>query len=460
VNASALTGFAQPVIANISISGSTSLPIQNPTLTAGFVQTSLTTAALKPSGSSSIPTLFNQCASQSLTQSSPPIANNLQFTDNFPTAFKTRVNPGVPGQSTGQSNALVQNIPGTIYNSESDFTLAVGGGSAGLADYGTRLKAAFNNIPSGVTIWVTSVNTAINNPLAPFNAGTGGVGQSGGVAPTTAVPFAELVASETISDNGFFPVTGTNLPTGATASVVALTPNASGTAVAVWEVVNTNISAVETFNFGVYITYTSNVSATPPTPASGIITVNLSYAPTSTQGAFPAAAGPAANNLPIIPRFADTSTAMNAINIVVCRTILLYPYAANVAGFDTGLAVENTSTDPFGTKLQTGTCTLYFDGQSTASTTPPIPPPFTTPVVTPTAGFAATISMLAPGFQGYVIAICNFQYAHGFAAVGQLGNAYNGMAYLPLIIPDPSTTTGGRPASEPTPPSNAEQLLQ
>ena len=477
VNASALTGFGQPVVANVAITG-LALGISNPTLTVGFVQSSLTTAVKTASGGTppSAGVNFNQCSSQSLTNTgAAPIANNIQFTDNFAGAFKTRVNPNVTGQATGQSNALVQNIPGTLYNgisgtSESGFTLTVGGGAAGLADYGTRLKAAFNNIPSGVTIWVTSVNTAVNNAATPFNAGTGGVGVSGGVPPTSSSPFAELVASETISDNGFFPVTATNLPTttanGVTivAGVVALTPNAAGTAVATWEVVNTNPAAVETFNFGVYITYTASVNTSPASPAPGSITVNLSYAPTPTQGAFTAAQGPSSNNLPIIPRFLDTSTAVNAINIVVCRTVLMFPFAAAVGGFDTGLAIEDTSADPFGTKIQTGTCTLYFDGQTAAVVGPPaIPGPFTTAVVTPTTPWSAPLSTLpsALGFDGYIIAICNFQFAHGFAFVGQLGNATAGGGYVALVVPDPATTTNGRSATAAgTGVNNAEMLDQ
>jgi hypothetical protein len=42
-----------------------------------------------------------------------------------------------------------------------------------------------------------------------------------------------------------------------------------------------------------------------------------------------------------------------------------------------------------------------------------------------------------PNFTGYVIAVCNFQYAHGFAFVSDLGARNLAMGYLALIIPDP-----------------------
>ena len=35
--------------------------------------------------------------------------------------------------------------------------------------------------------------------------------------------------------------------------------------------------------------------------------------------------------------------------INICRTILLYPYITNQAGFDTGLTIANTSQDSFTT---------------------------------------------------------------------------------------------------------------
>ena len=47
-------------------------------------------------------------------------------------------------------------------------------------------------------------------------------------------------------------------------------------------------------------------------------------------------------------------------------------------------------------------------------------------------------STAAPGFGGYVIAVCNFQYAHGFAFVSDVGARNLAMGYLALVVPDPS----------------------
>ena len=46
---------------------------------------------------------------------------------------------------------------------------------------------------------------------------------------------------------------------------------------------------------------------------------------------------------------------------------------------------------------------------------------------------------MAPNFQGYMFAVCNFQYAHGFAFISDVGARNLAMGYLALVIPDPGT---------------------
>jgi len=46
------------------------------------------------------------------------------------------------------------------------------------------------------------------------------------------------------------------------------------------------------------------------------------------------------------------------------------------------------------------------------------------------------MSGLAPGFQGYIIAVCNFQFAHGFAFISDLGARNLAMGYLALVLPN------------------------
>jgi len=427
VNATSLGGGsaagATPVIASISISGATSLQISNATPTVGFVQSGLSASA---SGSSN----RQQCSSDTKTS-----VNTLTFSENFPTAFKTRVSAqnnvsfsgqGIPGQN-GQPN---QNVPGAIYNSESNFVLPLStGGTAGLADFGTRLRAVFNNVPTGVRIFVSTVN--VNNNAFPVPAPT----TVGGNAANTGV-YAQLVNGETQSDgnagvSGFFPaVASTDFgPNGGNVPIAELQVQ-NGSASAVWEVVNTNPNQNESLKFAVYETFSSNVAQNSPPP--GTSTVNLSFAPAPPT--YSASSSAAASSSLAIPRFiADPNAARNIFTINICRTILLYPYVTNIQGFDTGLAIANTTTDPFGTGAQSGSCDLnWYQGTNN--------PAKGTSGTIPTGTIYTTLASTAvPGFNGYMIAVCNFQFAHGFAFVSDVGARNLAMGYLAVVIADPGT---------------------
>jgi len=431
-NATALSGGsaagATPVIASISTNGATSLNLGNPTPTVGFVQAGLTATAAGASN-------FNQCNS-----STRAAVSILTFAENFPTAFKTRVFAQSNSSYAGQVNTFggavpPQNIPGTVYFSESNLVVPVNASqTAGLADYGTRVKAQFNNVPAGVRLFVSTTN--VNNNALPIAAPA----VIGGSAANNST-FAQLVQSETVNDGnagtaGFFPsVSSTDVPSVGNTPIVEI-PVVNGSATAVWEVVNTNPTTNESFKVGVYSTYSSNVAQNSPPP--GTATVNLSFAPT--PPAFTAASGAAASSTLTIPRFiADTSAARNLFNVNICRTVLLYPYVTNVLGFDTGLAIANTSTDPFGTGAQAGACTLnWYQGTSN-------PAQGNTGSIASGTVYTTLASIAAPGFNGYMIAVCNFQYAHGFAFVSDLGARNLAMGYLALVIPDPGT--GSRNAS-------------
>lgn len=430
VNANALAsaGGVAPVNASVAISGATSLLTNQPNLTVGFVQQGLSTGT-------STATSLKQCNTETKTA-----INTLSFTEGFGTAFKTRVAAASNSLYAGQINDPVQNKPNTIYNSESNLVIGVPTGTnskAGLADYGTRLKASFT-VPTGFngTLWVSTSNVGNN----ATTAGTVPTTIGGSLANGAAGPaYAQLVSSETVNDGnagtvGFFPaVSSTDNSNSGNVPIVQLAV-VNGQATAVWEVVNTNPNALETLRFGVYVSYTANPAQNNP-PAPGSIGVNLSFAPTTT-------ATPAASTSLSIPRFApDAGSAKTLANFTICRTVLLYPYVVNVAGFDTGLAIANTSTDPLGTSPQNGTCSLkWYQGASNPADT-------TTPTIASGTVYAALTSTLAPGFGGYMIAVCNFQLAHGFAFVSDLGARDIAMGYLALVLPDGSRTAANESLS-------------
>ena len=92
-----------------------------------------------------------------------------------------------------------------------------------------------------------------------------------------------------------------------------------------------------------------------------------------------------------------------------CTTTLLFPYVANVVGFDTGLVISNTSEEA-------GSCTITYSGANA-------PEPQTTQAVAGGSQWIRLASMISPGFQGYLTAACGFRDAHGFAYIS---NGYAG----------------------------------
>jgi len=415
VNANAFGGGAlAAVVANVAIFSSSAIPVTNSALTVGYVTPSLATSVRAPLGSStySAPATLLQCQTLGTT---PTALDNLRFSELQGSAFRIRV-----------ANNGVQNQPGQVYtDSESGFVFYALNvinsqtgiqHTAGLADWGTRLKATFNNIPNGMQLYVSVAN------LPSSSASAGAL-----LTVAENSPFTQVLQ------------TGTKVQDlGGNSQVIAYAPVAqsNGSGSAVWEVGASLANSPENFDFAVFGAYTANPSTN--SPPAGSMTVNLSYAPTPPS--FTAAQGVTASSTLGIPRFADTSTGKTVATIQVCQTALLYPYVINVGGFDTGLSVANTTNDPFGTAAQPGSCQINWYGNNAPAmgylgasgyqTTNPTTAQFIQ------GGFISSwgASTSAPNFSGYVIAVCNFQYAHGFAFVSDLGARNLAMGYLALVI--------------------------
>jgi len=440
------------VNAFISISGTNPIGfLSSPSVQLGQVQTGLTgsirTAANGSPGT--IPSLqYLQCVTQGST---PQAGAVLRYQELFATAFKVRNTPTGVANTTGSS--ITQPIPGQPYaGTESGLEVSIPGSgitTAGLADFGTRLRAVFNNIPAGVSVWVTVSNVTTGTALS--SAATVGTGSSlfsfGGVlAGTTPVGTAVLVASETSPDfNGGLALI--NPSTFLNSGTLGLynVPVTNGVGEAVWEVVNENPIANDTLDFGVYFSYVANQSTNTPPVGTG--TVDMSYAPAPTTTGLPptftaSAGGVASSTLPI-PRFADFGSVPSSnkiITISLCQTTILLPFITNENGLETGISVANTTTDTFGTTPQAGTCAMTFYGDSAGPTTATAP---CTAAGSCLGGasiasgkvFAATLtSILGSSFQGYAIITCNFQYAHAFTFISDTHATQIAMGYLGLVF--------------------------
>ena len=441
------TNFQQ-INASISISGATSLPISNPNPIVGYVNASLKGSV---SGASS----YTQCT----PQSPGSFAGILSFSELFGTAFKTRVDGLKGGLATNLQTplGLVQNIPGSAYNAESNFVangMGQGGNgiisnatyTAGLADYGTRLKATFLNVPAGATVYVTTTNVVgtSNATLAPVGGYPSTI-----TTPTTATSYAQLIlaGAEGTSDGagvslGVSWLTNTFSTTAFPTGVQTYAMTSQGNPlVAVWEVLNTQPTYTETISFGVFFGYTPAVTSTGSFPPQGNSQVTFAYAANTASGLFSATNGAAASSSMPIPRFNDTSASNtgNIFTVSLCQTVLLFPYVTTATGWETGISIANTTTDPFGTTPQQGQCVLYW--YNTGGANPPTP----TTAIVPSGqvlGFVSS-SYAGTGFNGYMIAKCYFLLAHGAAVVTDVGAQRIVSVYLALVVPTGSNNRNG-----------------
>jgi hypothetical protein len=211
------------------------------------------------------------------------------------------------------------------------------------------------------------------------------------------------------------------------AGLVAFTPS-SGTVTATYQVTASNSAQVETFTVPVALGFAANAVA-----AQGPITALVAYAPVA------ALTGLATS----IPDFAPTANSpLNGSAIVVCQTSLLFPFVTNQLGFDTGIVLSNTSTDNLGVAgasaatPQAGSCALNFYGAGAPTPNTGVAAPGGSQATGTTNAFQ--LSSVAPGFQGYVIAVCTYLYGHGYAFIEYDLTQNNGIAegYLPLVITD------------------------
>ncbi len=385
------------IVMYITISGTGALPLANNVLNVAYVQKGMTFSATTGS--------WNQCEPGSYPYS-------IKFTEQFGTAFRNNNPNNTPAPNS-------QMTPGAIYNTESMWSndamvsegvTAVG---AGVASQGTRLIARFLNIPANITLSVA-------------NSGISGDGD-----------VANIVSS--YDQNGAGGTVSSYAGAAGGTTTVITSNNAVSSGMAVWEVISSNPGAISTITFQVTIAYVSNPLpglTTLASPAS----VTGNYGPTSTLGNQQPTTIPA-------PRFINDPASAATFVINPCQTNLLFPYITNAPGFDTGLAISNTTADPYATPDQTGVCNLYYYGVTSGGGTPAVSTD-TSDVVgagqqlvwTLSAGggvnaTGASASVLANNdFTGYLIARCNFQYAHGYAFISDLGIRNWAQGYVALVL--------------------------
>jgi len=378
----------------------------------------------------------------------------VRFTEFYAASFKVRdINPPLtepgnqqnfPQNNNGASSALSTVVESGFFNTA--FPTTNGLNRAGRADHGTRLRVNFSSVPANIRVFVSthSLNTTVsfgsNSPnggqefgvstngtpyTSAFGVTTDSTGRNSGGGTVLAFPTSD--AEVWNSTGSPLPTTGAGaFPVGATPGLIEV-PLVGGAGSFTWEIFAQDPNQIDSVLFAVAF-------ASRPGNNPGLGTTNIS-------GSFaPVGGGSTMNATGPIPRFADTGSNLAGASVNICQTNLLFPFVTNQAGFDTGIAIANTSQDPYGTTPQTGNCTMNYYGETSGGGAAPSPQTTTS---TLTGGKTLVFSLSSggsngvqatPGFQGYIIAICQFRFAHGYAFISDLGSQKLAQGYLALIL--------------------------
>ena len=398
--------------AYVNITAPTAVPVNNNLVTVADTRIGLTFSVT--SGT------FKNCVS--------PTSIVLKFREGFSNAFRPVLTAGAPNV-----------FPGGPYANESGWNpgpgaLATGSVLAsqaliGMADQGTRLMSRVKNNPSGVRLTfpnrvvVSDGNTPVNGMTLQIVSSPNADGSGGTVTSDN--------GSTTFTDSAFLVVYEVVSLQGASISFQETVPITVGTSYSIPGPLGTGTAS------GTFATLSTIAKASDSSSA----TTDFKRA--------------------LVPRFVDKGVDTTWYTINPCRTILLFPYITQAGvQFDTGIAIANTSMDPWGTLYgtgnatvpQAGACRLFYYGSTNGGAAPamqtsPIVPAGGELIYALSSGGGVTANggtftacaagnCIAPLFTGYMFAVCDFQFAHGYAFISDYGAQKLAQGYLALIVPD------------------------
>jgi len=331
-------------------------------------------------------------------------------------------NPG-SGTATIFTNRNIARSQGAFILTEgcaSCWRTATQNGNAGAAlDNSTQIRLTFNNVPVGVTL-----SLATNTGSASTNASLA----VGSISPSS---ITSATNTATITFTG---TSTTNVETLEVDYTVTLSTTAAVTTPGAITVTAT------VFPIGTGIDTTANV-------LGGVNGTGITGVPTEVGG---------------YPTFTDVEVGpVTVVNIVAASTTMLMPYAITLPPFDTGLAIANTTADPFGSGSggatpASGTIVLNF---YPTSATGGAGTPFsltTSSTVRPGGGLSSDGTLAAGAtwtvllsqlltaagqtgnFTGYVFIQTNFLDGHGTGTISDF-KTYSITSNV-LVLAPPATT--------------------
>jgi hypothetical protein len=243
-----------------------------------------------------------------------------------------------------------------------------------------------------------------------------------------------------------------------------------GPTAAFWyPVLTTNVQAIEWADFGFHMWSKGPLPPNQGYTITATVMLTDNYPNTVTTA-------PPNGDMPWFSE-PETPKPIPVVYFLDCVTKLLFPYintygstAATTAppfsSFGTGIVISNTTWDPFalpgpgggylypdeapGTAVpQSGPCTFYFYPSDVTQPTTVLTYPLVVAAggqITFDVAYETTHYSTVPftGKQGYAIAICGFQNAHGFAEIydnyANMGTTgpHTILGYIPEVLPEPA----------------------
>jgi len=363
----------------------------------------------------------------------------------------TALGPGIGSVTVGSNGSNTNNGTALLFTNQSGGTPADGSASIIIAEgfasawrtttqvntqgintpfmNGTLVRLTVNGLPAGV-------NATLTLP------GTGGV--------------ANALAGAANGAPGVAFVTG--LGTSGTSATVNSSSSTSNIAYVMFN--STNLAAVESFQVDI------SLSGAPTSAlAAGTISIGVTMGPVagalsnSNQPSAAVPSGAGGNLQTAYVRFADATTTVTIGSIVSANTTMLIPYAVRVGAYDTGIAIANTTLDPFGASAggatpSAGTLTITMFPRNATGADPSFAVT-TSSTVRPGVGLSTSGTLVAGGvwtalmsdimtaagktgdYFGYIFIQANFLNAHGAAYI------FNGAGFTsstPVLVLQPTAS--------------------
>lgn len=204
------------------------------------------------------------------------------------------------------------------------------------------------------------------------------------------------------------------------------------------------------------LSFSPTITAAPPYPLQpATITISAAMAPITSLTT--------PDRFPQFIEGCETGATTFATVSGVLNTILLIPYATTEVGYDTGIAIANTTTDPGTTAMggfreairQNGKITFYFYPKSGPAIDPWVSTSYPGQFGLDAAGllptgktFVALLSQLLPAsvdeFSGYIFVVTDFTNAHGEYFISDWYDFAHGALMLVVSDIDRAASGAGR----------------